>query len=230
MTKSTHIPLHRIVLIIATTTFLGFMPKAGAETFVFSGDGAGQVGIFETAQTSRQFYNSVRRSATFAPADGANFFFHRDTRDGTVSFLLLADRFEDGTNGSLAGTITGLPTDALITRSDDASELEITSPGIAVFDFVFNTRGIDGGVISGLDPNNLNFNINITGASGLTSTNLIDPSGITSLGVVPTAGLSFVASSPEPETWALFILSFCGVAAAAKRRRRTMNTIGLVTA
>ena len=204
---------------------------AAAESFNFSLGGATtNVNVFETAQTGRVFYNGVRRTA-FGPENGANFFFHRDTRDDTFSLLILADQFEDGTRGSLFGQISGLPTTATITRSDDASELAITSPGVATFSFVFNTRGIDGGVISGIDPASTNLTINFTSSTGLTSTNVIDPTGITQLAGAPGPSTTlFVAPNPEPSAWAFFILSFVMVGTAAKRQRRTMTMLQPVLA
>jgi len=187
-------------------------PSVHAETFIFTGSGGGTVDVFETAQSGNRFYNSVRRSLTFAPANGVNLFFHRDTRNDT-------DRFQDGTGGSLSGSFSNLTPSATVTRSDDRGELQLTSPGVAVFNFVFNNRGIDGGVISGLNPLDVGFQFNITGASGLTSVNLIGTNGVTSLGA-PTAGFALVANNPEPEAWALFVLSFGAIALMFKHRRR----------
>ena len=194
------------------------VPVAQAETFIFTGTGDGVVDVFETAQTGRQFYNSVRRSTTFVPANGVNLFFHRDIRNNTLSVLLLADRFNDGTNGSLSGSFSNLTPTATVTRSDDNGELQLTSPGVAVFNFTFNNRGIDGGVISGLNPLDVGFQFDITGVTGLNSVNLVGTTGFTTIGT-PSAGFSLVANNPEPEAWALFIISFFGVAIAMKRQR-----------
>lgn len=213
-------PPTRLVIACALAFSCGALtPAAQAETFTFDGSGAGGVDVFETAQTGAQFYNGVRRSQTFVPEDGANFFFHRDTRDDTLSLLILADRRNDGTSGTLFGSISNLGAGVTITRSDDANELQLASPGVATFSFRFNNRGIDGGVISGLNPNDVSFHLDITSATGLTSTNLVGTTGVVSLGVIPGAGVSFVANSPEPGAWALFMLSFAGLAFAGKRRR-----------
>ena len=204
----------------AAFSALGASAPLLAETFVFEGATTQTVDVFETAETGRQFYDGIRRSQTFVPANGANFFFHRDTRDDTLSLLLLADRRNDGTSGTLFGTITNLPTTATVTRSDDANELRLSAPGTAVFNFRFNTRGIDGGVISGLDPDNLNFQLTFTGSSGLTSTNLIDTTGITQIGGAPAPGVTFaVSTAPEPGAWALFMMGFAALAVTGKRRR-----------
>ncbi len=219
----------RIVSAVAAAVFFGAAPGAQAETFIFTGSGGGTVDVFETAQTGRQFYNSVRRSTTFVPANGINLFFHRDTRNDTLSVLLLADRFNDGTAGSLSGSFTNLTPTATVTRSDDNGELQITSPGVAVFNFTFNARGTDGGVISGLNPLDVGFQFSISGVTGLTSVNLVGTNGVTALGA-PSAGFSLVANNPEPEAWALFIISFFGVAVAMKRRRPQILAAGDIAA
>lgn len=216
----------RIVAGLAAALSLCVAPVAQAETFIFTGTGNGVVDVFETAQSGRQFYNSVRRSTTLVPASGVNLFFHRDTRNDTLSVLLLVDRFNDGTSGSLSGSFSNLTPSATVTRSDDNGELQLTSPGVAVFNFTFNNRGIDGGVISGLNPLDVGFQFNITSAAGLSSVNLVGTTGFTTIGA-PSAGFSLVANNPEPEAWALFIISFFGVAIAMKRQRKTIITSSL---
>ena len=200
---------------------LAVAAPAHAETVVFDGGANGSIQVFETAQTAAQFYGARNFSPVPVNDNGANFFFHRDTNTGVFSLGLIVDQRGDGSGGRFEGTITGLGAGAVVTVADDnASEFRIASPGTAIFNFRFFSCCTDGGVISGLDPNNLAFSINVTNATGLTDTYLAGPSGLTSLGVAPGGGLSFnVSTAPEPEAWALFILGFISVAAAAKRAR-----------
>lgn len=205
------------LLVLAVCGLLG--SNAAAETFVFTGSGAGSVEVFETAQTGRQFYNSIRNSQNITPADGINLFFHRNTNNGTLSVLFFANRRLDGTGGSLTGEFTNLGANATVTRSDDRGELTISSPGVAVFDFTFIGCCVDGGVISGLNPNDVSFNFNITSSSGLSTVNLLGPNGFTTIGT-PGPGFALVANNPEPQAWALFILSFIGIAVKLKHERK----------
>ncbi|MEO0878946.1 MAG: hypothetical protein AAFY22_04455 [Pseudomonadota bacterium] len=195
---------------------------ARAASAVFSGDGAGAIPFFETAETAAAFYGANNTPPFSVPTDGLTFFFHRDTTTDIVSLGLTVDSVNDGTRGTLRGSITGLPAAAVVTRADDnPSEFSITSPGTAQFNFRFFNCCTDGGVISGIDPENFAFNIAIDSATGLTGTYIAGPGGITSLGVAPGGGVKFaVAASPEPDAWALFILGFLGAAGAMKKQRR----------
>ncbi|MEL7487016.1 MAG: hypothetical protein AAGJ87_07365 [Pseudomonadota bacterium] len=196
---------------------------ARAETIVFDGAAAGSVQVFETAQTAAQFYGGNNFSPVPVNDNGANFFFHRDTNTGVFSLGLIVDQRGDGSGGRFQGTISGLGAGAFVAVADDnASEFSISTPGTAVFNFRFFSCCTDGGVISGLDPDNLNFSINVTQATGLTDTYLVGPSGLTSLGIAPGGGQLFsVSSAPEPDAWALFILGFIACAGAMKHARRS---------
>jgi len=197
-------------------------PYARAETFTFDGSGTGNIDVFETAGTAASFYGARNRAPVTINDDGANFFFHRDTTTGIFSLGLIVNRAGDGSGGRFRGTISGLGSSAFVAVADDnAREFSITAPGTARFNFRFFGCCTDGGVISGLDPNNLALSIDVTRSQGLTDTFLVGPSGITSLGITPSAGLNFaVGPNPEPEMWSYFILGFGGIAVAMKRRRK----------
>ncbi len=212
----------KIIPMIAAMALSPIVVKA--ETVVFSGAGAGPGGIevFETAETAAEFYGA-RNSAPFpVNADGLNLFFHRDTNTNIFSLGLVVDDRNDGTNGRLTGTITGLDTGASVVVADDnATEFRISTPGTAVFNFRFFGCCTDGGVISGLDSENLNLSINITRSEGLTGTFGAGPTGLTSLGGAPGVGDLFaITTAPEPRSWALFFAGFGGLAFAMKQRRR----------
>ncbi|MEM8772702.1 MAG: PEP-CTERM sorting domain-containing protein [Pseudomonadota bacterium] len=200
--------------------------RARAETIFFNGFGSGAIDIFETAETGAQFYGR-RNFPTFpVNSNGLNFYFHRDTNTGVLSLGIIVDDRGDGTGGNLSGTITGLGPGASVAFADDAGEISITAPGVAVFNYNWVSCCTDGGIITGLDADNLNFTINITSASGLTGTYLIDPSGTTQIAGAPAIGASLtVAANPEPSTWALFILGFFGCAFAMKQRRRDLRRV-----
>ncbi len=223
-------PLLRHILtggLIALFAVAAAAGPARAETIIFTGSAFGAVEIFETAGTAVQFYGSNNTSPVPVNNNGANFFFHRDTRTGVLSLGLIIDQRNDGTGGRFRGAITGLPAGAFVARSDDGGELRMAGPGTALFDYRFYSCCTDGGVISGLEAGPLSLAIDVATASGLTDTYLAAPSGVISLGVAPGAGLSFaVSTSPEPRAWALFIAGFAGVAVAMKRRRRAILSAG----
>jgi hypothetical protein len=193
---------------------------AQAETVIFNGYGAGEVQVFETAETGATFYGR-RNFPTFpVNANGLNFYFHRDTNTGVLSLGIIVDDRGDGTGGNLSGSITGLGPGAFVAFSDDSGELNMAASGVAVFAYNWISCCTDGGIISGLDADNLGFTINITSSAGLTGTYLIGPRGTTRIAGGPTAGSAlFVAANPEPETWAFFIIGFVACAVAMKRRR-----------
>lgn len=196
---------------------------ARADTVVFDGFGAGAVDVFETPQTGREFYGR-RNFPTFpVPADGLTFYFHRDTRTGVFSLGIIVDSRNDGTSGRLQGTISGLGAGASVAFSDDNGELRMSAPGVAVFNYRWISCCTDGGIITGLDPDNLALTISFTQSSGLNAVYLGGPGGLTQIAGAPTAGASFtVSAAPEPAAWALYIFGFAACATALKRRRRVL--------
>ena len=200
--------------------------RAATSTFTFGGNGGsllGQIGVYAEAASAADFFNRVSRSGTppFAPAsNGLHFFLHHDTTTDVYALGAFLDSRNDGTGGTLRGTISGLPLSAVVALSNDNNEAQLVAPGSVALNFRWVDCCIDGFVITGIDPDNLNVSIDLNSISGLDSVYLASPSAVTS--VASLTGDSFsltVSSAPEPAVWMLMILGFAGVATQLKRRR-----------
>ena len=174
-----------VLPVLAALSFWAMSGSARANTATFSGDANGTIDYFETAETAVQFYG--RRNFPPFPVndDGLNFFFHRDTTTGIFSMGFVVDNRGDFSAAQVSGTITGLTPGATVALSDDRNELQMIGPSTAVFNWSVGGCCTDGGIITGLDPANLTFNITLTSGTGLTNTYLVGPSGTLSLGVCP---------------------------------------------
>lgn len=222
--------MHRfcLVLSLVASQFLA-STSARSETAIFDGNA---VTIIETAGSAVDFYRT-NGNRNIAPVplnnNGFNVFFHKDTTTDMYSIGFVIDNNNDGTGGRVQGTISGLNTGSFVALADDnPSEFSMPTANTAVFNFRWISRWTDGGVISGIDINNLNLSINITSASGLTDFHVLDAGGTQfSLGVIPAAGtsLTIVGSAPEPSTWAFMIMGFCVTALRLKylKRRSSAN-------